>query len=147
VSYAAVNHSQEYKDQMDGRHGLQLQLAIREGNEKSDGTHFNPFEAYAIPEEVHDEDDAIDDINGEDELIEPIESSTDSNSISDSPSSDDDEEQNSTTEDEDDDEEDEPESILHQVQALYHPDGSPRSLTQKSATPSAPEHPPVDASP
>mmetsp|Transcript_7073 Transcript_7073/g.8183 ORF Transcript_7073/g.8183 Transcript_7073/m.8183 type:complete len:332 (-) Transcript_7073:215-1210(-) len=129
VSYAAVNHAQEYKDQMDGRHGLQLQLAIREGNEKSDGTHFNPFEAYAIPEEVHDEDDGIDDIAGEDESIDTIESSTDSNSISDSPSSNDDEP--TSTEDEDEDEEDEPESILHQVQALYHPDGSPRSLTQK----------------
>jgi len=48
-AYAAVNHAQEYKDQIDGRHGQQLQLAIREGLEKRDGSHFNPFEAYAIP--------------------------------------------------------------------------------------------------
>jgi len=114
-----VNHAQEYKEQMEGRHGLQLQLAIREGNEKSDGTHFNPFEAYAIPDDVEeteaDEDGAADIVEGDGESIDATNS------------------ESNTTEDEDsdEDEETEPESILHQVQTLYHPDGTPRSLTPK----------------
>jgi len=119
ITYAAVNHAQEYKDQMDGRHGRQLQLAIREGNEKSDGTHFNPFEAYVVPVSP---EDAIDHDEGdggqEGDSIDKDASDKDSDTDS------------SSEEEEELDEEDSTEqSFLSQVQALYHPDGSPRSLT------------------
>lgn len=121
VTYAAVNHAQEYKDQMDGRHGQQLQLAIREGNEKSDGTHFNPFEAYAVPvspEDAIDQDEG----DGEQEGDVSDKEASDTDSGADSPSEEEefDEEDPSTTTEQ---------SFLSQVQALYHPDGSPRSLT------------------
>jgi len=112
VSYAAVNHAQEYKDQMNGRHGQQLRLAIREGHEKSDGTHFNPFEAYAVPEST--EDAVIADEGREGEYA------TEENSDEDSDA-------DSSFEDEELEEDDSP--SLSEFQSLYHPDGSLRSLT------------------
>lgn len=58
--YAAVNHAQEYKEAIDGRHGQQLELAYEEGEKYEHGV-FDPFEAY----KVDVEDDIIVD-DGED---------------------------------------------------------------------------------
>lgn len=128
MAYAAVNHAQEYKDQMDGRHGQQLKLAIREGNEKSDGTHFNPFEAYAIPDPS--ENVTLDEENGSFEgesdgegyLIgkDAVDRNADTESSSEEEEDWEQEVESSTISEH---------SLLSQVQALYHPDGSPRSLT------------------
>mmetsp|Transcript_6067 Transcript_6067/g.9189 ORF Transcript_6067/g.9189 Transcript_6067/m.9189 type:complete len:269 (-) Transcript_6067:120-926(-) len=49
-AYASVNHAEEYKQAMDGRHGQQLQLAYKEG-EKYENAAFDPFEAYRIEED------------------------------------------------------------------------------------------------
>mmetsp|Transcript_5398 Transcript_5398/g.6906 ORF Transcript_5398/g.6906 Transcript_5398/m.6906 type:complete len:289 (+) Transcript_5398:253-1119(+) len=57
-AYASVNHELEYKDAMEGRHGEQLQLALKEGakyeNEKVD-----PFELYKIVDATVQENDEI----------------------------------------------------------------------------------------
>ena len=58
--YAAVNHAQEYKEAIDGRHGQQLELAYKESEKYEHGV-FDPFEAY----KVDVEDDIIVD-DGED---------------------------------------------------------------------------------
>lgn len=77
-AYASVNHAEEYKQAIEGRHGQQLQLAYEEG-EKYENEIFDPFEAYkiedekpqeeALPEtdnEVDEDDDGLD-YEGEDE--------------------------------------------------------------------------------
>lgn len=57
LAYATVNHSMEYKEAMDGRHGQQLQLAYQEG-QKYDTPVFDPFEAYKIEDDdAHDSDE------------------------------------------------------------------------------------------
>jgi len=120
VSYAAVNHAQEYKDQMDGRHGQQLQLAIREGYEKSDGTHFNPFEAYAVPTST--EDGIADNEGPEGEYT--VDETADEDSDEDS----------SFEEEEEEGLEEEDSPALSEFQHLYYPDGSLRSLTPAMKT-------------
>lgn len=63
MAYAAVNHAEEYKQAIEGRHGQQLQLAYEEGD-KYDKPIFDPFDAYKIDEE----DDALE--AGADELAQ-----------------------------------------------------------------------------
>jgi len=74
-AYAAVNHAVEYKEAIEGRHGQQLELAIKEG-QKYDIIPFNPFEAYKVEEDdnLQDgqemeeyEDDSSDNGDGDEE--------------------------------------------------------------------------------
>ncbi len=55
MAYAAVNHAEEYKEAMEGRHGQQLSLAYKEA-EKYKQEVFNPFEEYKIDEEIVGDD-------------------------------------------------------------------------------------------
>mmetsp|Transcript_4441 Transcript_4441/g.6525 ORF Transcript_4441/g.6525 Transcript_4441/m.6525 type:complete len:320 (+) Transcript_4441:93-1052(+) len=69
MAYASVNHEMEYKDQMEGRHGEQLELAYEEGM-KYEHEAVDPFELYKIEEdedyEDYDEMELVDDDDGND---------------------------------------------------------------------------------
>lgn len=54
LSYARVSHEKEYKEEMDGKHGAQLQLALDEGVGKDDEP-FNPFDEYLLEEGEEEE--------------------------------------------------------------------------------------------
>jgi len=56
-AYASVNHAEEYKQAIEGRHGQQLQLAYEEG-EKYENEIFDPFQAYKI-EDDESQDEAL----------------------------------------------------------------------------------------
>jgi ribosomal protein L21 len=61
LAYASVKHDVEYKNQMEGRHGEQLQLAFEEGM-KYEHEAVDPFELYKIdPEDALDEEGDYDD--------------------------------------------------------------------------------------
>merc|ERR1719476_270943 len=53
LTYALVNHSISYTEQMAGPHGCQLQLAKKYGNGLDNPT-FNPFELYAVRDDNND---------------------------------------------------------------------------------------------
>jgi large subunit ribosomal protein L21 len=65
LSYAAVDHSTEYQDAMNGRHGTQLELARKEGISRDVKT-FNPFEAYEVHEKDDDDMEEAELVNDED---------------------------------------------------------------------------------
>lgn len=79
LAYAAVNHAEEYKQAIEGRHGEQLELATKEG-QQYDKIPFNPFEAYKVEEdgnfqdgedmvEEEEYDDDSSDSDNDDEMI------------------------------------------------------------------------------
>ncbi len=70
LGYASVNHNNEYKQEIDGAHGEQLQIALREAM-KYEHEEVDPFELYEIKE---DEDVLIEkDIKMETKQVEASE--------------------------------------------------------------------------
>ncbi len=80
MAYASVNHEAEYKNEMEGRHGEQLQLAYEEGF-KYEQKAIDPFELYKIEEEddelldeevgdEYDDDDVSVEDDGDDDQME-----------------------------------------------------------------------------
>ena len=59
-SYASVNHDVEYKNEIDGRHGDQLKLALEEGK-KYEKEKVDPFELYKIDDLIREEEEGDDD--------------------------------------------------------------------------------------
>ena len=95
---------------MEGRHGKQLDLALKEGEGKDD-PHYDPFEAYAVDEEYDDDDGEEDYENDDNEEEDSLE------------------EDNDDGDDADDDDDEEPLSTKEILTALetevkYNKDGS-----------------------
>ena len=65
LAYASVKHDVEYKNEMEGRHGQQLQLALKEA-EKYQHEDVDPFELYKIVD-ASDNDDVVVDAEESDE--------------------------------------------------------------------------------
>ena len=110
LAYASVNHAEEYKEAMEGRHGQQLQLAYKEGA-KYENEVFNPFEAYRID---------VDDTQDED-LFEGVQDEADA----DDDDGDGDDLEEGDEDDDDDDEEDYEEDAVP-TKWMYNKDGSTR---------------------
>lgn len=83
LAYAAVNHAEEYKQAIEGRHGDQLELALKEG-QKYDKIPFDPFEAYKVEEDdnfsvedMEENEDDSSDSDDDDEADEMIPTKSD----------------------------------------------------------------------
>ncbi len=116
-AYASVNHSNEYKNEMEGRHGQQLQLALKEA-QKYEMEDIDPFELYRIGSS-----DSVD----VDDYDDDGDSDSDSNSNSDNDNDTDD--NNGIDEGNDSDEENEEEDDVNDGIVLsnyYTNDGQPK---------------------
>ena len=88
LGYASVNHDAEYKKEIEGAHGEQLQLALREAM-KYEHMKVDPFELYEIKDEDEDESSKEDnemeikhlEQSGDIETIDDIENDDDDESV------------------------------------------------------------------
>lgn len=88
LGYASVNHDAEYKKEIEGAHGEQLQLALREAM-KYEHVKVDPFELYEIKDEDEDESSKEDnemeikhlEQSGDIETIDDIENDDDDESV------------------------------------------------------------------